>query len=66
MIEANVEMYKNLVIYYELFSHTLEGKTLFALLSSIVGDFDVLGNKWIASVFCASKKASSYKFSDNF
>ena len=42
MVEANVEMYKNLVIYYELFSHTLEGKTL---LSSIVGDFDVLGNK---------------------
>ena len=66
IIEANVEMYKNLVIYYESLSHTLEGKTVFALLSSIVGDFDVLGNKWIASVFCASKKASSYKFSDNF
>ena len=50
----------------ESLSHTLEGKTLSALLSSIVGDFDVLGNKWIASVFCASKKASSCKFSDNF
>ena len=45
MVEANVEMYKKLVTYYESLSHTLEGKTLSALLSSIVGDVDVLGNK---------------------
>lgn len=45
MVEANVEVFKKLVIYYESLSHTLEGKTTSALLASIVGDFDVLGNK---------------------
>lgn len=66
MADANVEMYKKLVICYESLSHTLEGKAMSALLSSIVGDFHVSGNKWIAWVFCAGKKASSCKFSDNF
>ena len=66
VVEANVEVFKKLVIYYESLSHTLEGKTTSALLASIVGDFDVLGNKCIVSVFCASKKASSCKFLDNF
>lgn len=28
MVEANVEMYKKLVTYYESLSHTLKGKTL--------------------------------------
>lgn len=45
MVEANVEMYKKLVMCYESLSHTLEGKTVSALLSSVVGDFHVLGNK---------------------
>lgn len=44
MVEANVEMYKKLVTYYESLSHTLKRKDS-ALLSSILGDFDVLGNK---------------------
>lgn len=37
-IGANVEVYKNLVIYYESLSNTL-GKTTSALLSSIVFTF---------------------------
>lgn len=45
MADANVEMYKKLVICYESLSHTLEGKAMSALLSSIVGDFHVSGNK---------------------
>ena len=31
MVDANVEMYKKLVICYESLSHTLEGKTMSAL-----------------------------------